>query len=139
MAQQDPLRQMMTMVEDLRRNVDSMISQGTRRIRSSVPALPFPGGATPGLPAGLPSGPQDLLAKLPALPELPGMQKAKAAIPPPRRATSKYLQTGPKLQVHPKEWHNSHTLSPSELASLPSILRKNGVPTPAISASVLTK
>lgn len=139
MAQQDPLRQMMTMVDDLRRNVDSMISQGTRQIRSSLPALPLPGGATPELPAGLPSGPQELLTKLPKLPELPGMQKAASMPTPPAPPSSKYLKTGPQLEVHPAEWHNSHTLSPAELASLPSQLRKNGVPTPVISASVLTK
>jgi len=133
---QDPLRQFMNMADDVRRNIDSMISQGTRQIKTTLPQLPFP-GAGGGAPE-LPTGPQELLAKLPKLPEIPGLPTP--AIPAAKKmATPKFLSGGPRVEVHPEEWHNSHTLSPGELASLRAPLQKNGVPTSTTRPRVLSK
>jgi len=133
---QDPLRQIMSMADDARKQVDSLISQGTRQIKTTLPQLPFPGDGTPELP----KGPQELLAKLPKLPEIPGLPTPELPAAKKRAAaTSKFLSTGPRLQVHPKEWHNSHTLSPAEIVSLRGALQKNGVPTSSIRPRVLSK
>lgn len=79
----DPLSQAMNMADSVRRQIDSMVRQGTRGIKASLPELPaFPGmpegfpalpgnGEFPGLPEGLPEGlptPDDILSRLPTLP-----------------------------------------------------------------------
>lgn len=135
---QDPLRQIMSMADDLRRNVDSMITQGTRQVKGALPQLPFPGAGN-GVPE-LPKGPQELLAKFPKLPELPGGLPGGLSTTATEKApTQKFLPTGPRLEVHPKEWHNSHTLSPGEIIALKGALQKNGVPTSALAPKVLSK
>lgn len=73
---QDPLRTFMSMADDLRANVDSMISQGTKSIQASLPALPgFPGGKTPVGSKGI----GDILSRLPKIPSLPALPGTEAA------------------------------------------------------------
>lgn len=78
---EDPLRTLMSMADDARKQVDSLVSQGARTVRGALPELPVPGakGNT------LPTGPTEILAKLPKLPSLPGAEAkpAPAARKPP--------------------------------------------------------
>lgn len=99
---QDPLRQFFTIVDDVRSNIDSMISQGTRQVKATLPQLPFPGAVE--IPAGLPKGPGDILDKLPKLPGLPTLgteKKTEAPTPTPpnlRRTPTIGEGTGRSMQ-----------------------------------------
>jgi len=123
----------MEMADDVRKNIDSVISQGTRQVKSSLPELPFPGGEA----SDFAKGPQDILAKIPKLPLLPELPGTKAATTE-KKPTSKFLAGGPMLEVT-KEYHDSHTLSPGELAALHSPLLKDSVPTPPAPTRALSK
>lgn len=79
MAAKDPLRQLMEMADQVRSNVDSMVSEGTKGIRGALPELPFPGEGKTRSPL---AAPEDILARLPKLPRLPGMAEEKAAPTP---------------------------------------------------------
>jgi hypothetical protein len=124
----------MEMADDVRKNIDSAITQGTRQVKSTLPQLPFPGGEA----SDFAKGPQDILAKIPKLPMLPELPGTKTAAPAAKVPTSKFLAGGPMVEVT-NEWHDSHTLSPRELEALKSPLQKDSVPTPSAPAIVLRK
>lgn len=89
---QDPLRTFMSMAEDLRSNVDSMISQGTKSIQASLPALPgFPGGGK--APTGS-KGIGDILSRLPKIPNLPALPGTEAAETKKTTTTSRPSMAG---------------------------------------------
>jgi len=134
MSVKDPLRQIMEMADDVRKNIDSAITQGTKQVKSTLPQLPFPGGEAPDFA----KGPQDILTKIPKLPLLPELPGTKTKTAGEKVATSKFGARGPMVEVT-KEYHDSHTLSQSELAALHSPLEKDSVPTPSAPTIVLRK
>lgn len=94
----DPLRTFISLLEDARSKIDSIVKTGAKQITGTLPTLPFP--AEVKVPT-LPSVEEIIkLPTLPELPELPGLPEilgAKAAgegeVPPP--PTRKFLGKGP--------------------------------------------
>lgn len=90
----DPLRTLISLAEDARSKIDSIIRTGATRIAGTLPELPFPAEVkAPTLPSV-----EEVIAKLPKLPEipelpgLPGLEAERGAPSPPPRI---FLGKGP--------------------------------------------
>jgi hypothetical protein len=105
---QDPLRMLMSMTEDLRSNIDSMINQGTKSIQASLPTLPgFPGGKTPAGSKGI----GDILSKLPKIPSLPPLPGTEAAAE--KRTTTAERPTPPSITLPSEGYRLRNTWHPT--------------------------